>query len=796
MGTSTMHLALVTLSLFSGSILAQEEVSRWRNKEIEVIRTKVPTDGAPLIVAVKHNQDYVRTACTIYLPTFDTGVYYYIEDGVVYEGSGQIPEGVEAWTDGEDSNTCGIRILEKTSTHEENEFEIGFYIVMEFENLSLFGMSGLNSIDAEINIKSGLTTRIPSTTSPFHYSLKLLPDLKSTSPEVQYSGSMSMSQAIGQESGFPVYFHLDGPDITGLRGSIKTPNEEISDIEFFAIQYNLQKGVVDLLYYAAFSPEDILTLDIDFEANLPGGRNWIGLYKEKCSEGSDLYCWFTQFEATGARQAFPCRDEPDKKAVFDIQVGRRADLPLRTLANMPLAHSEELEGGIIMDTFQTTPVMSSYLIAFAIQDYSSVGGSGNLTVWANDDQVAAGLADFSAEIGPEVIQFYSDTFNMPYSLPKMDMVAVLNKGGAMENWGLILYSVDSLLYDASTPDEEKKWRVAEVVAHEIAHQWFGNLVTLAWWDQTWLNEGFATYVSHMGAYSLGPEYHSWGRMVVHRMFRVMMDDSKDDSWPMTGPPRDGGDVGEKFGSITYHKGASVIRMMEGILGKETLYAGLASYLYDLQYSNAVEEDLFGNLEIAGLSSGSWPQGDRLFFTQTMQTWTNQIGYPLVSVDVTDGVMAISQSWYRDDHPDSTEQLWDIPITWVELGDNTPDTEWEDVTPMTWLSGESKAVDLSSVGFPVILNKQAFGYFRVNYNFENWMKIAEVLATNHEIIPPLNRAQIICDLISLSRTEHVSESLKDSVLSYQDQETHFTPLYALKQCSMTQREEEDSFIFQR
>jgi len=365
-----------------------------------------------------------------------------------------------------------------------------------------------------------------------------------------------------------------------------------------------------------------------------------------------------------------------------------------------------------------------------------------------------------------------------------------------ENWGLILYSFDTVLYDEANPDEEKKFRVAEVVAHEIAHQWFGNLVTMTWWDQTWLNEGFATYVSSLGVESLGAEFHAWGRHVVRRMFRVMSDDSKEDSWPLTGPPTNGGDVGEKFGSITYSKGASIIRMMEGILGRETLLTGLASYLFDLQYSNAIEEDLFGHLEIAGLSSGNWPQDDRLFFGQTMKTWTNQIGYPLVTVDTSDSSLVLSQAQYIDDGSDSTEQLWDIPITWVELSEDLSAAEWEDVTPMTWLSTESKTVELSSGGLPIILNKQAFGFFRINYSQENWMMIGEVLANDHESIPPLNRAQIICDLMALARSGTVSEELKDSILSYQDKETEFTPLYAFDQCSKYEKEDQsDIHVFE-
>jgi len=323
----------------------------------------------------------------------------------------------------------------------------------------------------------------------------------------------------------------------------------------------------------------------------------------------------------------------------------------------------------------------------------------------------------------------------------------------------------------------------------LAHQWFGNLVTMNWWDQTWLNEGFASYVSHLGSEAIDPDMNSWERMVTHRMFQVMQDDSSDQSWAMSDNVKSRKDIGRKFGSITYSKGASFIRMMEQILGYPTLVKGLSSYLAELQFSNSVEEDLFFHLEAAGLEDGSWPQGSLDSFDETMQTWTNQAGFPLVTVkkvmDEGQSSLKLSQSWYTD-VPMNTSKRWDIPINMVIVGD--ADTNWDDTAPSVWLSEESIMVpveeDISSR--PIILNKKAMGYFRINYDEENWMLLANTLMTDRQAIHPLNRAQIICDVIALARTGHVTQEIHDAIMEYIDMETDFAPLNAAKECAQEHR----------
>merc|ERR1719369_705800 len=779
-------------------VLTEENVKRWSNAELEVIRTAFPENGKPLVIAAKHKAEYQRKSCSILFPQGHSGIQSVkVIDGVVYDDHDMPVDDIEAWDDGDD-NTCGIKILEKLPDHDDSlsgHNHLGFLIQLGFLDISLFG-TGTDDIDVEVHVNDELLSK-PHTSvynDPVNYNLSLIPDLLSTESLTKYTGNMKMSFSLPTSRQLvypPVYFHMDGLDIRQLKAYLKLDTNPpiLETLIIDRIKIDLQMGEIGLGCYwdgekLAEEEYSVLIFDVDFTANIepedhPYGHS--GLFKEHCTENSEKYCWFSQFEATSARNAFPCSDFPSKKATFDMRVARTDGW--RTLSNMPIENSFPVEGmeGWVWDVFQTTPPMSTYLVAFAIQDFPGIEGALNVTIWANKEDIDAGLANYTKIIAPKLLDLYSSLFGIPYTLPKMDMVSVPNKGGAMENWGLTLFDKETLLYDQANPDVEKKWRVLSVVAHELAHQWFGNLVTMDWWDQTWLNEGFASYISYLGAEAIDPEMHSWERMICENMLEVLKEDSTNTSWAMSDPVTSPRDIGRKFGSITYSKGASVIRMMEAILGFPTFIKGLSSYLADLGFSNAQEEDLFFHLETAGLEDGAWPQGDEVSFVETMKSWTNQPGYPLVTVRMTAEDLVLSQSWYRDGFDDSTDQVWDIPINFVTIGNVDPD--WDDTAPSHWLSGISTTISLTAdFSGPIVLNKKATGYYRVNYDEDNWIQLAQTLINDHQAIHPLNRAQIICDVISLARSGHLSQEIKNKVMEYIDQETDLGPLNAVKECT--------------
>ena len=548
--------------------------------------------------------------------------------------------------------------------------------------------------------------------------MTLVPDLLSTSPTISYSGNIASDYSVdeGNEGG-TVSFHMEDLDITGgLWGRLWSSESGFKNISFTEVMFDFQTTIVKLVANESFPPGPLGSNNVhtgmDFKADEldPSLRQGRGLYKVPCTEGSDKYCWFTQFEPSGARMAFPCRDDPDAKAMFNVAVARTEGW--NTLANEWLKESVPMDDkeGWFMDTFSLSPPMSTYLVALAIQDFASVEGPNNVTVWATKDEIDEGLGDYSADLGARVLDFYGDTFAFAYNqslTQKMDMVSVPNKGGAMENWGLVLYSKATLMFDQEENDEEKHWRVLEVVAHELAHQWTGNLVTMKWWDQTWLNEGFASYISHLGAEAVDPlgAAQSWARLLVHRTHSVMRDDAGADSWALSDAVTSRSDVGRKFGSITYSKGASVIRMMESILGRSSLMHGLAIYFEKMQYGNAVEEDLARDLEAAGYLDDTWPQPPIDDFEKMMKTWTNQAGLPLLTATRVGHNLTLEQTWYTE--RDGGEQLWDIPVTVGVVGDQS---SWEDPA-IYWLTKKQANIFVGSDDNLMLFNKLGMGYYR-------------------------------------------------------------------------------------
>jgi len=759
---------------------------------MEVIRTADPMDGQPLVIAAKPSAEHTLVGCRVTIPVDDlggVGVFDVIDD-LVFDSNGELVGWMEGWQDDATGTTCGVKIAEKLPVHDD-AFGGAFEVRMELGPPGLFGCPSLNILSAKLHIKDELITRISGVKGgedirPVHYSLTLVPDLLSTSPTISYYGTMHTDYAVDEDNeGGTISFHMEDLDITSLSGTAGSSDTQ-KEIVFKEVMFDFQTTIVKLVANESFVAPGALSTDVGFKADEldPSLRQGRGLYKVPCTEGSDKYCWFTQFEPSGARMAFPCRDDPDAKAVFNVAVARTEGW--NTLANGPLSESVPMDDkeGWFMETFYGGPPMSTYLVALAIQDFASVEGPNNVTVWASKDEIDEGLGEYSADLGARVLDYYGNTFAFGYnqSLPKMDMVSVPNKGGAMENWGLVLYSKATLMFDQEENDEEKQWRVLEVVAHELAHQWTGNLVTMKWWDETWLNEGFASYISHLGAEAVDPlgAAQSWARLLVHRTHSVMRDDARADSWALSDAVTSRSDVGRKFGSITYSKGASVIRMMESILGRDTLIHGLAIYLNNMQYGSAVEEDLFRDLEAAAILDGVWPQqeGDINDFEKTMKTWTNQAGLPLVTVTRDGNTLLVEQTWYTE--RDGGQQLWDIPLTGGFEG------SWGEITKhdIFWLTEKQATLNIDPEFADidvVFFNRFGMGYYRVNYDTRTWGLIGDQLATDHLAIPALQRATIICDVADLARNGYVSQETMSMVLAYRELEEDFGPLLAFKEC---------------
>jgi len=366
----------------------------------------------------------------------------------------------------------------------------------------------------------------------------------------------------------------------------------------------------------------------------------------------------TQHEPTDCRRTMPCFDEPALKATFSVALSVAKEKT--ALSNMPVAEEAEGADGLKKVSFQKTPRMSTYLLAMVVGDLAFVEGtSANgvlYRVYTLPHVTAQG--EFALEVGMKVLDFFSDYFANAYPLPKMDMVAIPDfSAGAMENWGLVTYRETALLIDKVNSPLVSKQRVAYVVAHELAHQWFGNLVTMEWWTDLWLNEGFATWVGNFAIDNFYKDWDIWTQFVNQYTNRALSLDALETSHPIEVPVRKSSEVNEIFDEISYCKGAACIMMITSYLGMEKFQEGIRAYLEKHKYGNARTADLWEALsQVSGKDVGEF-----------MGIWTKEVGYPVVSLEL-DGAGKAKMAQARflsNGRTVAAGAPWWVPVTLVD-----------------------------------------------------------------------------------------------------------------------------------
>ena len=371
-------------------------------------------------------------------------------------------------------------------------------------------------------------------------------------------------------------------------------------------------------------------------------------------EGQVKTCAITQFEATDARRCFPCWDEPAIKASFSCSLTISSDLI--ALSNMPVVKETKINNYLKRVDFDTTPISPTYLVAFFVGEADFVEKVTNkgVTVRVYTPLGKADHGNYALDHAVKCLEFYEEYFKVEYPLPKMDMIALEDFCcGAMENWGLITYRATAILVDPDFCSTETKMYVSIVVAHEIAHQWFGNLVTMEWWTYLWLNEGFAEFMEYLATDRIRPEYEMFKIFIKDDFAMGMELDSLDSSHPVEVPVNHPAEVDEIFDHISYKKGASIIRMLHSWIGDDCFRNGMGKYLSKFAYSNTLTEDLWDCLEEA---SGK-PVRD------VMSTWVNQKGFPLITFERTaKDTIKLSQQKYSANGPNDSKFLWRLPIS--------------------------------------------------------------------------------------------------------------------------------------
>lgn len=362
----------------------------------------------------------------------------------------------------------------------------------------------------------------------------------------------------------------------------------------------------------------------------------------------------TQFESHHAREVFPCIDEPAAKATFDVTL--TTEQGVTVLGNMPVA-SENVEDDRLVTKFMTTPKMSTYLVAWVVGEMHKVStktDSGvEVNVWATVAQKPDSLT-FALDIAKRSIEFFDDYYGVAYPLPKSDHVALPDfSSGAMENWGLITYREVALLVDPKSTSLSSKQMVATVIAHELSHQWFGNLVTMKWWNNLWLNESFANMMEYLAIDKLYPKWDMWLEFSVNEGIAALRRDSLDGVQPVQTDVNHPDEISALFDPyIVYAKGGRLLRMLQVYIGDEAFSSGLKDYFTKFAYQNTDENDLW---ECLSKSSGKDIVG-------LMHTWITQSGFPVVEARSSSGneVTLTQKRFFIGPHQQS-DALWPIPL---------------------------------------------------------------------------------------------------------------------------------------
>lgn len=488
-------------------------------------------------------------------------------------------------------------------------------------------------------------------------------------------------------------------------------------------------GAQDVLALQPLDPlSGEIVAEVSFEGKITDGMS--GMYP--CyfeHEGKKKWLIATQFESHHAREVFPCVDEPAAKATFDLTLNTAHGHEV--LSNMPAAHESKNKNSVVTK-FETTPRMSTYLLAFVTGEmhYKEAKTKEGVIVrsWASKAQPANYL-DYSLKEAVDIIEFYNDYFNTPYPLVKCDQVALPDfDAGAMENWGLITYRETAMLADPKNRSISSEQYISIVIAHELSHQWFGNLVTMQWWDDLWLNESFASIMEYIAIDAIHPDWQIWENYTASDAIAASSRDVYSGVQPVRVDVNDPAEISSLFdGAIVYAKGGRLLKMLREYIGEEDFRKGLKIYFDTHAYQNTTRDDLWHALE----SVSEKP------ITSLMNSWLEQSGMPILEVQQDGQQLTLSQKRLVLDAPFDPAQLWEIPLLANQL------------LAVEVLKTQKETIQLES-NDAVLFNQSGSGHFVVDYNSEvGRVNLRKQVAS--QSIATSGRISAFNDLILLARS---------------------------------------------
>ena len=574
--------------------------------------------------------------------------------------------------------------------------------------------------------------KLPKEVIPTNYSIRVVPSID----KLAFTGTET------------VKLNVRGPVHQLILNALELEITEVSldgkQLPKSAIKADKEKELLTLALSSELPPGNhTLALSFSGKINQQGQGLFYMRYQEHGS-GTKKIMFGTQFEATEARRFFPCWDEPVFRARFQLTVV----VPENWLAvsNMPVESEKKIAGGKEV-RFAPTPPMSSYLNVFVAGELDLIEsriGPTQIRVLATKGK--AELGRYALEATAQILQYYNDYFGIAYPLPKLDQIALPGGfGGAMENWGGITYYESALLFDPKNSSAETKQNIYEVLAHEMAHQWFGDLVTMAWWDNLWLNEGFASWMGTKCTVHFNPQWEVWLRRNLPRdptrrvgfaKEQAMESDARSTTHPIQQPVATEAEANNAFDDITYKKGQSFLRMLESFLGEEVFRDGIRRYIAAHKYSNSTTADLWNALSEASKK----PVGE------IAAGWTEQSGFPVVKVNREgDGNIRLTQERFTVNFKNAPPLEWKIPLTYSVVGETT-----------ATLLMTSKIDNLRNipVNRALKLNVNGTGNYRVEYDAPSW----DLLLRSLPSLSVEDRVNLLSDTWALVQANRASVSI--------------------------------------
>ncbi len=565
---------------------------------------------------------------------------------------------------------------------------------------------------------------------PHSYQLQLNPD----KDKMRFEGKLEL---VGRKSGRPskrIMLHAQRLKIKSARLFVKN-HDALKEIALSRIA--VHQGYEELrLHSSSLLYPGEYTIQLEYSGRIT--RPMEGLYPcfyDTADSKKQEIILATQFESHHAREVFPCIDEPEAKAVFNLSLitGRGNTV----LANTELIETKDYATGFKEFIFAPTPKMSTYLLAFVIGklDYLETTTKAGVRVRTYSRPDLIKNTSFALETASRCLDFYNQYFSIDYPLSKCDLVALPDfASGAMENWGLVTFREQGLIVDPANTSLNMKQYVANVIAHELTHQWFGNLVTMRWWNDLWLNESFASLMSYVAVDALFPEWKVWVQFIVDEQATALKIDSLEYTHPVNVAIHHPDEIRSIFDNISYEKGASVLYMLMRYLGDEDFKKGLQIYLKKHSYSNTESSDLWQ----------AWEETAGKPVANFMTDWTTQSGYPLLKATFSKDRLQLSQSrFYLSPKAKHQETTWPLPLN---------------SNPKLGLAMLSKTEQLINIKLannkqPLVLNQGRSGFYRVIYDDRQLHILMDLISQLK--LDPLDRLGLLSDYFEAAKAGLIS-----------------------------------------